>query len=109
MRTQEREMNAIRRNILVGVLRRLEAMNFGYTYIERGLNGGIENHRLRPFASFGECCAAAEQAVVADSARPLQCTQVIYCRYAGEECIPEIQPILKTFEGKKAYGCTSAA
>jgi hypothetical protein len=107
MRTQEREMNAIRRNILVGVLRRLEAMNFGYTYIERGLNGGIENQRLKAFASFQECCDSAELA--AESGRPLQCTQVIYCRYAGEECIPEIQPILKTFEGKKAYGCTSAA
>lgn len=78
-----------------------EAMNFGYTYIERGLSGAIENPVLRPFASFDECCAAAEKATEGSSADMLRCIQVVHCQYSGDECLPQLRPILKIFEPKK--------
>jgi hypothetical protein len=28
-------------------------------------------------------------------------TQVVYCRYIDEQCIPEMQPVLRTYERNK--------
>jgi lipopolysaccharide biosynthesis glycosyltransferase len=79
----------------------MEAMKFAYSYIERGPSGEVLNAALKPFDSFSECCAAAEEAANADSALLVQFTQVIYCRYNGDQCIPEMQSVLRTYERNK--------
>jgi hypothetical protein len=94
----ERVLHEIRRSILDRLQHRICSMHWGYTYIERGVTGRIENERLKPFASFDICCAAAQQALDTNPARRLRCTQVINCRYNHDECLPEMQPVLKTIE-----------
>jgi hypothetical protein len=76
-------------------------MSFGFTFIERGEDGSVENVVLEPFDSFAECCSAAEEAANADSALLVQFTQVVYCRYNGDQCIPEMQSVLRTYERNK--------
>ncbi len=91
------KMHLIRRSILQRLSLRIQMMKFGWTYIERGIGGGVENAVLKPFDSFAGCCVAAEEALNVESVRPVQLTQVVYCRYNGKQCIPEMQPVLKTF------------
>ena len=74
-------------------------MHWGYTYIERSRTGSVENERLQPFSSFGACCLAAQEAFNSSSpTKALRCVQIIYCRYNQDECLPEIQPVLRTIE-----------
>jgi hypothetical protein len=94
---QVRDLNAVKQRILKGLLLRLSNMKFGYTYIERDADGRVENPALTPFESFGACCDAAERAVKAD-ATSVQSAHVIYCRYDDRQCLPEMHPVLRTFE-----------
>ena len=92
-----RTMHAVRRRILERIWHRMEAMQFGYTFIERCPTGAVLNADLRPFGSFSECCAAAEKAVNAQPAQSRRSAQVVCCRYDKKECIPDMQPVLKTY------------
>ena len=76
----------------------MDVMSSGFTFVERDESGKIVNADFKPFASLQECCAAAEEALRANPAMPLGCTQVILCRYNRHHCIPKMQPVLKTFE-----------
>ncbi len=105
----ERTLHEVRRSILRKLTRQMNEirkprMKFGYTYIERGPSGGVMNVAFNPFSSIEECCIAAEEAVNSQSARVLQSTQVVYCRYDSEQCIPEMQPILKRYERSQVLG-----
>jgi hypothetical protein len=37
-------------------------MKFGFTFIERGENGSVENGAFETFDSFQQCCTVAEKA-----------------------------------------------
>jgi hypothetical protein len=86
------------------LLDRIHAMTLGYTYLERGSDGAVENTALRPFESFDACCAAARDAVAVQAVHNVAMTQVVYCRYEDDMngCIPDMQPVLKTFERPNA-------
>jgi hypothetical protein len=75
----------------------MDAVNFGYTYIDRTSGGGVQNETLVPFSTFEGCCAAAETAANAGHSGCSGWIQIVYCRYDDEHCIPEMQPVLKTF------------
>jgi len=93
-----RRLHTLRRSILERLLLRMNSMNFGYTYIERGSGGEVQNDTLKPFSSFEDCCAAAEAAANAASTRPVTLVQVLHCRYDSRQCVPEMRPILRTYE-----------
>ncbi len=74
----------------------------GFTFLERSQTGSVENATFQTFDSFEICCVAAEQAANADAALLVESTHVVYCRYNDKQCLPEMQPVLKTYERKKA-------
>ena len=92
-----RTMHLIRRSILERLLLRFQSMKFGFTFIERGTSGGVQNSALEPFDSFTECCTAAEKAVNADPTRTLARIEVVPCEYDEGRCHPQMMSVMKTF------------
>jgi hypothetical protein len=90
-------MHAVRRRILRQLLLRIEAMKIGFTFIERGENGAIENVELEPFESLVECCSAAEKLVNANPTRTLARIEVVPCEYDDGRCHPQVMSVMKTF------------
>ena len=76
----------------------------GYTYIERSPTVSVENTVFETFESFTECSAAAEEAANSESAPFVEQTQVVYCDYDPEQCLPQMTPVLKTFKRTKFLG-----
>ena len=68
----------VKRSILERLLLRIEPMKFGWTFIERGITGGVKNAVLKPFDSFTECCAAAKAANTS-RAQPVERVDVVPC------------------------------
>ena len=102
-----RTVHDIRRNILRKLARQMNQipiprMKCGFTFLERSQTGSVENAAFQTFDSFEMCCVAAEQAANADPAMLVESTHVVYCRYNDAQCLPEMQPVLKTYERKKA-------
>lgn len=91
------KMHLIRRSILARLLLRFQSMKFGFTFIERGTSGGVQNSALEPFDSFMECCTAAEKAVNADPTRALARIEVVPCEYDDGRCHPQVMSVMKTF------------
>ena len=90
-------MHAVRRRILRQLLLRIEAMKIGFTFIERGENGEIENVELEPFESLVECCSAAQSVVHAGLPRTVERVEVVPCEYDGARCHPQVMSVMKTF------------
>src|ERR1035441_649568 len=91
------KMHLIRRSILARLLLRFQSMKFGFTFIERGTSGGVQNSALEPFDSFTECCTAAEKAVNADPTRTLARIEVVPCEYDEGRCHPQMMSDRKSF------------
>jgi hypothetical protein len=100
---EHQNMHAIRRSILGRILLGMESMKFGYTFIKRSSTGSVLNADLRPFASFDECCIAAEKAAQGESAPLLETTHVVYCHYDERHCIPEMRPILRIYDQQQTF------
>ena len=75
----------------------VDAMTFGFTYIERNENGAVENPNLTQFASLEECCTAAEKAAADAGSQVRGRVDVVACDYDGERCHPQLMFVLKTF------------
>ena len=73
-------------------------MRFGFTYIERGPGGAINNPALEPFASLADCCTAAEKAFNAHTPQPIERIEVVPCEYDSDRCHPQVMTILKTLK-----------
>jgi hypothetical protein len=80
------------------------SLKSGYTFIERSPTGSVENTAFETFDSLAECCAAAEEAANSESAQFVEQTQVVYCDYDPEQCLPHMTPVLKTFKRTKVFG-----
>jgi hypothetical protein len=91
-------LHAIRRSILERLSSRMAALKFGFTFIQRGQNGAVENIDLEPFDSFAECCAAAERATHAGTAQSAERVEVVPCHYDEGGCCPQVMFVLKTFK-----------
>jgi len=94
--TLDRKLHAVRRTILERLVLRMSAMKFGFTFIEHGENGVVENATLKPFDSLEACCVAAERALQA-ARRPLARVDVVPCEYDGTWCHPDLTTVMKTF------------
>jgi hypothetical protein len=68
-------------------------MKFGFTIIERGHTGSVENAAFETFDSFQQCCTVAEKTL---KAKPLDRVDVVPCEYESDRCHPQIMSILKT-------------
>lgn len=76
----------------------MAALKFGFTFIQRGQNGAVENVDLEPFDSFAECCTAAERAARAGTAQSAERVEVVPCHYDDGGCCPQVMFVLKTFK-----------
>ena len=72
-----------------------QRMKFGFTFIERGQNGSVENGAFETFESFQQCCMVAEKSL---NAKPLERIDVVPCEYDSDRCHPQVMSVLKTFE-----------
>jgi len=88
----------VKRSILERLLLRIEAMKFGWTYIERGITGGVKNAVLKPFDSFTECCAAAAKVANTSPVQPVERVDVVPCEYDDGRCHPQVMSVMKTFQ-----------
>lgn len=73
-------------------------MSFGYTYIERSLTGRVENDVFAHFATFKDCCAAAQAAMVRGKENGIVRIQVVPCEYDDHRCTPLIMSVLRSFD-----------
>ena len=79
-------------------------MAFGYTYIERNIIGRVENDSFERFASFIDCCAAAQNAMVDAADNGIVKIQIVPCEYDEHRCTPLVMTVLKTIERPHQQG-----
>jgi len=72
-----------------------QRMKFGFTFIERGQNGSVENGAFEAFESFQQCCTVAEKSL---NAKPLARIDVVPCEYDSDRCHPQVMSVLRRFE-----------
>jgi hypothetical protein len=72
-----------------------QRMKFGFTFIERGQNGSVENGAFETFETFQQCCTVAEKSL---NGKPLERIDVVPCEYDSDRYHPQVMTILKTFK-----------